>query len=283
VVDPQGEGAAWRSRVAALLDGYDTVASLLLNGFLVGAIAAASVSFVVGTFAIPAGLRLALVWGDRAIAALFALEYALRWWCAPRPWRYPFTPLALLDAAAIVPMVVGSDVLFLRLLRSLRILRLLRFSSSIQLLRQLGRQDLQIPIRVSLALGSFLFVAAGSIYQVEHDLPQTHIRNFLDAFYFTVVTTTTVGFGDITPRSDAGRLVTLSTIAAGVILIPWQVGDLVRQFVKTLQKISDPCLICGLEFHDADARFCKRCGAPLPEIAPMLSRSNESSNSSNSP
>lgn len=273
VVDPESEGARWRSRLAALLDGYDTAASVLLNGFLVGAIAAASASFVASTFAIPADLRRALEWGDRAIAVLFTVEYALRWWCAPRPWRYPLTPLALLDAAAIVPMLLGSDVLFLRLLRSLRILRLLRFSGSIELLRRLGRQDLQIPIRVALALGSFLFVAAGSIYQVEHNLPQTHIRNFLDAFYFTVVTTTTVGFGDITPRSDAGRLVTLSTIAAGVILIPWQVGDLVRQFVKTLQKISDPCLICGLEFHDADARFCKRCGAPLPEIVPMLDRS----------
>lgn len=273
MVGEAGMRPALRSRLAVLLDGYDTAASVLLNGFLVGAIAAAAVSFVVSTFAIPAPLRLALVWGDRAIAVLFTVEYALRWWCAPRPWRYPFTPLALLDAAAIVPMLLGSDVLFLRLLRSLRILRLLRFSGSIQLLQQLGRQDLQIPIRVALALGSFLFVAAGSIYQVEHGLPHTHIHNFLDAFYFTVVTTTTVGFGDITPRSDAGRLVTLGTIAAGVILIPWQVGDLVRQFVKTLQKISDPCLICGLEFHDPDARFCKRCGAPLPEIAPMQDRS----------
>ena len=257
-----------RSRTAALLNGYDSAASVAIDGGIAISIVLSSISFAVSTFPLPASVRAALAAGERGFAVLFAIEYAVRWWCAPRPWRYPLTPYALLDAIAIAPMLLGSDVLFLRLLRSFRILRLLRFTERDRLLRVFGGDDGRILARALLAIGCLLFVAAGSIYQVEHDLPDAYITNFLDAFYFAVVTTTTVGFGDITPVSDAGRLVTLGTIAAGVILIPWQVGDLVRQFVKTLQKVADPCGSCGLKLHDADASFCKRCGAPLPELPP---------------
>jgi voltage-gated potassium channel len=81
--------------------------------------------------------------------------------------------------------------------------------------------------------------------------------------YFSVATMTTVGFGDITPISEAGRLLTILMIWSGIALIPWQIGDLIRRLVKTINKVETPCPSCGLTFHDADAQFCRSCGTQL--------------------
>ena len=76
---------------------------------------------------------------------------------------------------------------------------------------------------------------------------------------------TTVGFGDVTPISEGGRIVTLMMILAGIALIPWQLGNLVRQFVRSGDRAGSICPDCGLGTHDADARFCKLCGSQLSE------------------
>ena len=82
-------------------------------------------------------------------------------------------------------------------------------------------------------------------------------RNFGDAFYFTVVTLTTVGFGDIIPFSEAGRMVTVLMILSGIILIPWQVSRLVREWILIASKQDVTCPQCGLRYQDRDASHCK--------------------------
>jgi voltage-gated potassium channel len=74
---------------------------------------------------------------------------------------------------------------------------------------------------------------------------------------------TTVGFGDITPTSDAGKLMTVLMILSGIALIPWQLGDLIKQVAKNGTKLTNICKNCQLSSHDLDASFCKRCGVKL--------------------
>jgi voltage-gated potassium channel len=74
---------------------------------------------------------------------------------------------------------------------------------------------------------------------------------------------TTVGFGDVTPISEAGRLLTVLMILTGIAVIPWQLGDLIKQLLKTSNQVETPCSVCGLPFHDQDAQFCKICGTKL--------------------
>ncbi|MDY6954441.1 MAG: potassium channel family protein, partial [Thermodesulfobacteriota bacterium] len=83
---------------------------------------------------------------------------------------------------------------------------------------------------------------------------------FGDAFYFTVVALTTVGFGDIIPLSEAGKWVTVIMILSGIILIPWQVSRIVREWIHMAAKRESICPGCGLRFHDKDASHCKCCG-----------------------
>jgi len=55
-------------------------------------------------------------------------------------------------------------------------------------------------------------------------------------------------------------------ILTGIALIPWQLGDLIKQLVKTANQIQTLCPTCNLSFHDADAQFCKLCGTKLEKV-----------------
>jgi voltage-gated potassium channel len=80
---------------------------------------------------------------------------------------------------------------------------------------------------------------------------------------------TTVGYGDLTPISQTGRLLTILMIITGIALIPWQLGDLIRRLVKTTNKVEIICSGCRLSTHDADAQFCRVCGTELAPRCPL--------------
>jgi voltage-gated potassium channel len=69
----------------------------------------------------------------------------------------------------------------------------------------------------------------------------------------------------LTPLSEIGCLLTVLMILTGIALIPWQLGDLIKQLIKTANQIEMPCLGCGLPFHDKASLFCKICGTPLEQ------------------
>jgi voltage-gated potassium channel len=220
--------------------------------------------FVVETYPISAQLRTWLNQLNNGILIIFAIEYLLRFLAAERKGRYFFSLYSLIDLITILPFFIGIvNISFIRIFRWFRILRLLRFLQGGAVLGRFNATDSVIFIRILFTLVAIVFVYSGLIYQVEHELNPDNFRTFLDAFYFAVVTMTTVGFGDVVPVSDGGRLLTVMMIFTGIALIPWQLGDLIRQLVKASNQVSSQCLSCGLALHDTDAQFCKICGSPL--------------------
>jgi voltage-gated potassium channel len=123
--------------------------------------------------------------------------------------------------------------------------------------------DSLILIRILFTLVAIVFIYSGLIFQVEHPRNSEDFGTFLDALYFAIVTMTTVGYGDVTPLSEAGRGLTVMMILTGIALIPTQISSLIRQLVKVSQPQHLPCPSCGLTLHDDDAQFCKRCGSRL--------------------
>ena len=253
-----------RQKIARHLDNIDTPIGRAVNLAIAALVLVSSAIFVAETYAIPDWLRFQLDLVNASILGLFLLEYLLRLWCAQRPLRYIFSLYALIDLVAILPSFIWFvDISFVRLLRWFRILRLVRLLDSKLLRDRIGTEDSIIIARILFTLFAIIFIFSGLIYQVEHAANPQGFRTFLDAVYFSVVTMTTVGFGDVTPISETGRLLTLLMIAAGIILLPLQIGDLIKRFVKTANKMEAPCPQCGLSFHDTDALFCKRCGTEL--------------------
>ncbi|BAY15361.1 ion transport 2 domain-containing protein [Anabaenopsis circularis NIES-21] len=252
-----------REKTEFYLTDLETPTGKIINLTMAALVLISSGIFVAQTYNIPYNIRLLLDLIDTAILVIFAVEYIIRFWSAENKLKYIFSFYAIIDLMAILPFFLGAvDISFIRLLRWFRILRLIRFIDQKFLFASISTEDGLIFVRILFTLFAIIFVYSGLIYQVEHPVNPLY-TTFLDAFYFSVVTMTTVGFGDIAPISEVGRLLTVLMILTGVGLIPWQVGDLIKRLVKNANQVETVCSGCGLAFHDVDAAFCKRCGTKL--------------------
>jgi len=81
-----------------------------------------------------------------------------------------------------------------------------------------------------------IWITAGLIYEAEFQANPEQFRNFFDALYFALTTLTTVGFGDITPVTSAGRVAVSAGILTGVLLIPTQLSALASSLLMVRQR-----------------------------------------------
>lgn len=255
---------AIRKTIRFYLDDIETPIGRAINLTITALVLLSSSFFVAETYPIPATARQLLNDVDASILIVFVMEYVLRLWCAENPLRYFFSLYSLIDLVAILPFFLGTnDIRFIRIFRWFRILRLIRFLEGQTTFGYVSSQDGAIVTRILFTLFAIVFVYSGLIYQVEHPVNSERYRTFLDAVYFSVATMSTVGFGDVTPISEMGRLLTVLMIVTGIVLIPWQLGDLIKRLVKTSNQREFPCPTCELTIHDIDAHFCKNCGTKL--------------------
>jgi len=235
------------------------------------------------TTTLPSGAELDLtpvVMGtESAIVIVFGVELLLRWWSEGLRPRYLFNRLTLVDILSVAPVFLGVDYSILSVLRVARVLRLFRllqkedFDRVVILFAGLDPAT-EVPdywqkvAQVVLTVFCIIWITAELIYEVEYKANPTQFTNFFDALYFSVTTLTTVGFGDIVPVTAAGRATVSASILTGVLLIPTQLSQLASTLVRAVEKplmLEEQCAGCGLAEHDADALFCKRCGASLTD------------------
>ncbi|MEB3281574.1 MAG: ion transporter [Lyngbya sp.] len=253
-----------RKRIAFYLDDLETPIGRFVSFSITGLILLSSVIFVIQTYPISSEFRHILEKIDRGIVIIFACEYLIRFWVAERKLQFFLNPFSLIDLVAILPYLFGYfKISFIRIFRWFRILRLIRFIEVKLYIFRLQTEDGIILARIIFTLLTIIFVFSGLIYQVESPINPQIFGTFLDAVYFSVVTMTTVGYGDVVPFSEPGRFLTILMILTGIALIPWQIGDLIKQLVKTANKIQNSCPGCGWMSHDQDAIYCKRCGTLL--------------------
>ncbi len=274
-IPQRSPGQSWlqwqRLRLRFYLNDIETPLGVAINLLITGLVLLSTAIFVAQTYPVPAEVRVTLDMINAGILWLFVAEYTLRWWSAESRLKFMGEIYSLIDLVTVLPFLIGLfDVSFIRIFRWFRILRLIRFLEGKALSSGGTVNDSPLLARILFTLFAIVFVYSGLIYQVEHVINPDQFRTFLDAFYFSIVTMTTVGFGDVTPISEAGRLLTVLMILTGVTLIPWQVGDLVRRLVNPDTQVEMPCPTCGLRFHDPDADFCKRCGTALPKKGAQL-------------
>jgi voltage-gated potassium channel len=223
--------------------------------------------FAIETY--PLGERFdALLWRvEVGIAFVFLCEYALRIYGARDRLDELFNLYTIVDLIAIVPTLLVVflpafapvvNVGFLRALRVVRALRFYRFTRDAEFFFGTISDNALRATKLLLTVLVLFFVSAGLFYSAEH-AQNPNVATFGDAFYYTVVTLSTVGFGDIVPVTPAGRWITVATILAGIIIIPWQGSKIVREW-SSREKVNVTCPNCGLSHHDADASHCKACG-----------------------
>jgi len=246
------------------------IAIIALNIMVVGL-------FVVETYPMPSRVSLMLWRLEVAIIFIFVIEYLLRFYGAPDRWSYIKDTYSIIDLIAIMPTLillvlpifgVYADLRFIQTIRIMavfRIFRFLRFIAEDHLLFGIISLRMLNVARLVFTVITIFFISSGLFYFAENPV-NPDVNNFGDAFYFTVVAVSTVGFGDIVPVSGAGRLVTLMMIISGIILIPIQVSRIFREWISAPRK-RRICTGCGQEWHEEDARYCRICGSPLEEAA----------------
>lgn len=203
---------------------------------------------------------------------IFTLDYVIRFYIAQKKLAYVFDKYSIIDIIAIVPTILlftySTNLLFLKAFRILKVFKIFSYihlSSKNNTFFGKNIEHLVKVIQLVFIILVIFFVSSGLFYHVERDVNEK-ITTFGDAFYYTVVTLTTVGYGDITPASSAGRMVTVIMILSGVILIPWQASQIVKEWIILSHKKDILCSSCGAQYHDRDAIHCKMCGEHLFQL-----------------
>jgi voltage-gated potassium channel len=204
---------------------------------------------------------------------LFTVEYLLRLMSVRRPLRYATSFFGVVDLLAIIPtylsiFVPGSHyLLVIRILRLFRIFRLLKLSEYIMEADTLRRALRASRRKISVFLSAvvLLVVIIGALmYVIEGE--ENGFTNIPVSIYWAIVTMTTVGYGDLSPRTPFGQMIAsiVMIIGYGIIAVPTgivsvELAQAARQQTVTRQS----CPACAAEGHDPDALCCKYCGANL--------------------
>lgn len=222
--------------------------------------------FVIDTYKISQSTRQLLLRIEVLVTIFFIIEYIARFYGSRNRLKYLFSIYSMIDLLAILPVVISlffpdkeMSLGFVRIIRVLRVFRFLRFTADPIFFFGIISNRLLKVVRLLFTILLIFFLSSGLFWFAEHS-QNPRVENFGDAFYFSVVTLTTVGFGDITPVSAGGRWVTVLMILSGIILIPWQVGLIIKEWFMMTAKKEVTCPQCGLKDHDEDASHCKSCG-----------------------
>ncbi len=196
---------------------------------------------------------------DYAIAFLLALDLAARAWGYGKFWVWLSRPIAIVDVIVLVSLLFPTA---LANLGALRILRLWTLAHSDKLWETVGKgrwhnshiQDISKGI-VNLVVFVFIMTAiVHSSFAGHHP----KLDSYIDSLYFTIMSLTTTGYGDIVLESTWGRLVSILIMTGGVTLFVKLAQSILRP-----NKVVFPCPECGLRRHDPDSVFCKACGHKL--------------------
>jgi len=147
-------------------------------------------------------------------------------------WEYISTPSAIIDLIAILPSYRGVRVL--RILVLFRAFKMLRYTKSLTgFLYVLKNKKFELITLLSLS-GFFIFIAGIMLYVFEGNNKNPNISNLFDAFYWALITISTVGYGDISPITTEGRVVTMLIILTGIGLISFATSIIVSSFNERL-------------------------------------------------
>ncbi|MFZ2987530.1 ion transporter [Ideonella sp.] len=208
--------------------------------------------------------------------ALFTIEYVARLACVRHPWRYARSFYGVIDLIALLPtwlglLVPGVHVLIdVRVLRLMRLFRVLKLTAYVAEFGALGRalQASRRKILVFLSFVMLVVLVMGTLMYVVEG-PEHGFTSIPVAVYWAITTLTTVGFGDITPKTDLGRLIAsmMMLLGWGTLAVP--TGIVSAEFTAQRFNPNHPpttrtCAECLSEGHLPQARFCRECGARLP-------------------
>ncbi len=207
---------------------------------------------------------------------IFTIEYSLRIYAVYRPIKYMTSFFGVIDLLAILPAYLslffaGTHYFIviraLRLIRIFRIFKLGHFLKEGAIITNALRAS-RAKIFVFLMSVTLLVIIIGALMYVVEGGNNDSFSSIPRSIYWAIVTLTTVGYGDIVPRTELGQFLSAVVMILGYAIIAVPTGIVSAEMVNATSNMKNntqACRYCGREGHDDDAVHCKYCGEILNE------------------
>ena len=265
--------AAWRNTLYRVIFEADTPNGKLFDILLVISIIISVIAVMLDSVAaIHADWETELFYIEWLFTIGFTVEYVARMLSVSKPARYIFSFMGMIDLLSTLPnylalLLSGTNyAMALRLLRLLRIFRVLKLgyyleeSAVMAQALAASRRKLMVFLLAILLLvmilGTIMFVVEG---------PENGYTSIPESIYWAIVTLTTVGYGDIAPKTPLGQMIASVVMIMGYAIIAVPTGIVTAELTRT-QSNHNPtiaCPRCLLEGHEQSASYCRRCGEHL--------------------
>lgn len=267
------KAGSFKDRIHIVIDGTDTPIGKLFDIFIMIAIIASVLVVMLDSV-----LYLRLQYGRLFFYAewfftiLFTIEYLLRLYSTPNRRRYALSFFGIVDLIALLPSYLGlffigtQYFLVVRILRILRIFRVFQLKNYMQqagFLAAAFETSKHKIIVFFLSLLLLVIIFGSVLYVVEG--PENGFTSIPLSIYWAVVTLTTVGYGDISPKSPLGQSIASLVMITGYAIIAVPTGIFTAELTRTMRPQLQPvsCPSCGKFGHATNAKFCDRCGHHL--------------------
>ena len=203
---------------------------------------------------------------------VFTIEYGVRIYCSPNRWRYLVSFYGIIDLLSVLPTYLGlffTDANYLlvvrlmRVMRVFRVLKLFRYLNEANVLMRaimMTRRKITVfflfVLVLSTVFGSLMYVVEGAA---------NGFTSIPKSIYWTIVTITTVGYGDITPTTTLGQIIASMAMLTGYSIIAVPTGILTAELSNEMKKDREvrKCPACSKGGHEIESKFCRFCGNAL--------------------
>ena len=203
---------------------------------------------------------------------IFTIEYILRLVSVGKPMKYARSFFGIIDLVAFLPtylsiFIPGSEMFLvvrvLRVLRIFRVLKILPYITEAQMLRRALVASRRKIFVFLLAVFLIVIIMGSIMYVIEGE--ENGFTSIPRSIYWSIVTLTTVGYGDISPQTPFGQILASIIMIFGYGLIAVPTGIVTVEIARNKSNTfnTQACPQCSAEGHDSDAKFCKLCGADL--------------------
>ncbi len=168
---------------------------------------------------------------------VYTADYKMGYQSSKAYIAYIMTPLAIFDLLSIVPVIslflpVSGFIRLLKLFRFFRVFKLIRYSKTMIVIANVMRKVKTQLFAVLILIIVYIFVSAMLIFQLEPDLFTT----FFDALYWATISITTIGYGDISPVTPIGRMITMVSALMGMAVIALPTGIITAAYMNEITR-----------------------------------------------
>jgi len=261
---------SWRQRLHEIIFEADTRAGKIFDIVLIISILLSVIAVMLDSIPeIHYSSQKTLYGIEWFFTIIFSIEYGLRLISVRRPLGYATSFYGIIDLLAILPtyfslLIPGSQyflvIRLIRVLRIFRILKLVQYLNEAKVIMRALKASRRKIIVFLFTVATLVVIFGSLMYVIEGE--DNGFTSIPRSVYWSIVTLTTVGYGDISPKTGLGQAIAsvIMILGYGIIAVP--TGIVTTEMTRaSADKISTQvCPACSAEGHDIDAVYCKYCG-----------------------